>query len=225
MVHKTGVPFVSANIRHEIKALGPPALYLDFESMMPAVPLYSGASPYQHIPFLFSLHRDQNGILTHTDYIAPPGHDPRRSFAEELIRQVELIEGPIVVYSAYEKRIINELAREFLDLSADLEKIVARLQDLLMIVRKTIYLPAFNGSFSIKDVGPALPPGFSYADLNVRDGSTAAARYQRLVERPDTPSNEIKEALSELRAYCERDTLGMVHVHRGLIDFARTANA
>jgi hypothetical protein len=85
------------------------------------------------------------------------------------------------------------------------QKVVARLQDLLGIVRKTVYLSAFNGSYSIKDVGPALDSDLTYAGLNISGGSKAAAVYQQLVEQRATPPPDIANTLSDLRIYCARD--------------------
>ena len=217
--HKTGVPFVAPDIRETLRPLRPPALYLDFESTMPGIPLYPDTSPYQHIPFLFSLHTDMGRALSHADFIAPPGEDPRRGLSEALIRLTALTDYPIIVYSHYEKRVLKNLAKVLPDLAPDLMKIIDRLQDLLMVVRKTIYLPAFNGSFSIKEVGPALSD-VKYDDLDIRDGSTAAAAYQQLVELPGMLTANKEKALSDLRFYCERDTCAMVRVHRALIKMA-----
>lgn len=219
--HKTGVPFVAVDIAEILRPLSPPALYLDFESMMPGIPLYLDTAPYQHIPFLFSLHTDIGGKLSHADFIAPPGEDPRRGFAEALIHQTAATDCPIIVYSPYEKRILNELASALPDLAPSLQKIVARLQDLLVVVRRAVYLPAFNGSFSIKEVAPALASDVTYKDLAIANGTTAAAVYQRLVETPALPSAELAQSLSELRVYCERDTLATVRVHRALIAMTR----
>ena len=219
--HKTGKPYVSVNLGDELRLMGPPTLYLDFESMMPGMPLYIGTAPYQHIPFLFSLHiSDDGNSLRHQDYIAPPGVDPRRPFAEALIRQTSQSTAPILVYSPYEKRIINELARAFSDLAPALEKIVERIHDLLGTVRQNIYVPAFNGSFSIKYVAPALA-GTTYADLNIKGGSSAAAAYQQMVETPDMSRDEVSKTMSDLRSYCERDTQAMVDVHRAMRDLTK----
>ena len=208
--YSTGTPTVAENIREILRPLGPPAFYLDFESLMPGIPLYLGTGPYQHIPFLFSLHSDHRGMLTHTDYIAPPGEDPRPGLVEALIRQTASAEGPIIVYSPYEKRILKELALDLPAFAAGLHGIVARLQDLHAIVRKSVYFPGFNGSFSLKSVAPVLAANLDYSDLSIKDGSTAAACYQRLVEQPEIPAHEAKTALSDIRSYCERDTLAAV---------------
>ncbi len=55
-----------------------------------------------------------------------------------------------------------------------------------------------------------------YGDLRIKDGSAAAAGYQRLVDQPETPTHEKEMTLSDLCAYCERDTLAMVHLRHAL---------
>ncbi len=221
VAQKTGAPFISPGLQEALRPLGPPALYLDFETVTPGIPLFSDTSPYQPIPFLFSLHIDTGADLLHKDFIAPPGEDPRRGFAEELIRLTSSNDWPILVYSPYEERIIKELQRALPDLTSDLAKIRGRLQDILTIVRNRVYLPAFNGSFSIKKVGPILAPDFTYEDLDIADGLTAAAEYQMLVETHDIPLAIKAKKLAALRSYCERDTYAMVRVHRALIEFGK----
>jgi hypothetical protein len=57
----------------------------------------------------------------------------------------------------------------------------ARLFDLLPVVRNCVYHVGFGASFSIKNVAPALSPGFGYADLDgVAEGGSAAAAFQRI---------------------------------------------
>ncbi len=65
------------------------AYYLDFETVSPAIPLYPGTSPFQTIPFQWSLHRvNRNGKTTHREFPADGGTDPRRELAENLISAV-----------------------------------------------------------------------------------------------------------------------------------------
>jgi hypothetical protein len=45
-----------AEIRRFLGTLEWPLLFLDFETMAPAVPLVDGTRPYQQVPFQFSLH-------------------------------------------------------------------------------------------------------------------------------------------------------------------------
>jgi Domain of unknown function(DUF2779) len=166
------------------------------EAMMPPIPLYEGTRPYQTIPFQWSLHAaTEDGVLHHREFLADGDSDPRRRFAETMIEALDTFEGPIIVYSAYEKTRLNELAREFPDLAASLNAIVIRLADLLPIVRGAVYLPEFWFSNSIKSVAPALSPGFGYDDLTgVADGLAASAAFLQLASG-NLPEREEVEQL------------------------------
>ena len=85
-------------------------------------------------------------------FLADGLNDPRRQFAETLIDVLATRDVPIIVYSAYEQTRLRELAANFPDLSAPLNAAIARLRDLLPIVRSAVYLPEFRFSNSIKSV-------------------------------------------------------------------------
>jgi Domain of unknown function(DUF2779) len=145
----------------------------------------------------------------------------RRRFAETLIEAVAVFDGPILVYSAYEQTRLEELAGEFPDLSAALNALIARLVDLLPIVRGAVYLPEFQFSNSIKSVAPALCPELSYDDLDsVADGGAASAAFLQLASGHLTVPKEVDHLRSQLLAYCQRDTLAMMEVHRALTRLA-----
>jgi Domain of unknown function(DUF2779) len=50
-VTRSGTAFIGSDLRERLKGFGPPAFYLDFEAILPAIPLYAGTRPYQTIPF------------------------------------------------------------------------------------------------------------------------------------------------------------------------------
>ena len=181
----SGKPYIATDLGRLLDAFGPPACYLDFEAMMPPIPLYEGTRPYQTIPFQWSLHTiDGDGVLNHKEFLADGVNDPRRQFAETLIDALACSDDPIIVYSAYEQTRLKELAADFPDLSTALNALIARLADLLPIVRSAIYFPEFGFSNSIKSVAPALCPGFSYDDLDgVADGGAASAIPSACIRR------------------------------------------
>jgi hypothetical protein len=211
----TGQPFVAPDLGRLLHRFGPPALYLDFEAMMPAIPLYSGTRPYQALPFQWSLHEiGSNGALTHKEYLASGADDPRREFAETLIEAVAGSDLPIIVYSAYEQTTLRALASQFPDLAPQLNVLIGRLADLLPIVRSAIYHPDFQFSNSIKQVAPALCPGFGYDDLEgIADGSAAAAAFAELASGSISDATEVDRLRAAFFAYCKRDTLAIVKVH------------
>ena len=218
----SGQPYVSPDLARLLGGYGPPTFYLDFEAMMPPIPLYEGTRPYQTIPFQWSLHAaTADGVLHHRDFLASGDGDPRRSFAETLIEALGAFDGPVIVYSAYEQTRLNELAAQFPDLAVSLTAIIARLVDLLPIVRGAVYLPEFWFSNSIKSVAPALCPGFGYGDLEgVADGLAASAAFLQLASGALTGHEEVDKLRAALLAYCKRDTMAMVEAHRALVRLA-----
>ncbi len=222
----SGQTYVAPGLARALRDFGPPACYLDFEAMMPPIPLYEGTRPYETIPFQWSLHvLADDGTLTHQAFLAEDRDDPRRAFAETLIRALSETEAPIIVYSAYERTRLRDLSAIFPDLREPLAAIITRLTDLLPIVRKAVYLPNAGFSNSIKSVGPALCPDFTYDDLeDVADGGTASAVFLQMASGTLTDRKEILRFRRALLEYCCRDTLAMVEVHRGLMRLADNAN-
>jgi predicted RecB family nuclease len=215
-------PYISNQLASDIAVLEGPVAYLDFEAMNPAIPIYSGTRPYQRTPFQWSLHRDDGtGSLSHDDFLGDPSDDPRETFVTSLVAALANDDQePIVVYSPYEKSVLREMSELFHVHSDALERIIARLVDLYVIVRNNLYLESFAGSYSIKMVGKALAPDFSYDGLeHVADGAQAAAAYQRLAGAK-VADDEASELRTALLAYCRLDTLAMVKAHRGLRDLA-----
>jgi Domain of unknown function(DUF2779) len=218
----SGNPYIATDLERLLEAFGPPACYLDFEAMMPPIPLYEGTRPYQTIPFQWSLHTiDGDSVLGHKEFLADGVKDPRRQFAETLVDTLALSEHPIIVYSAYEQTRLRELTADFPDLSTALSAIIARLADLLPIVRSAIYFPEFGFSNSIKSVAPTLCPGFGYDDLEeIADGGAASAAFLELASGRVIHPEKTDKLRAALLAYCERDTLALVEVHRALLRLA-----
>lgn len=215
----SGQPYIATDLASRLREFALPACYLDFEAMMPPVPLYPGTWPYQTIPCQWSLHVvDHEGILQHREFLAAGDRDPRRPFAETLIAALAHCPGPILVYSAYERTRLKELSFHFPDLQPAIDAIIDRLKDLLPIVRGSVYFPAFAFSNSIKAVAPALCPGVGYDDLEgIADGGAAAGAFLQLASGAVPCPETVDQLRKALLAYCERDTLAMVEVHRALM--------
>jgi hypothetical protein len=216
-VHLTGRPCISSGLAFALVNLGPPAFYLDFEAMNPVLPVYPGTRPYQMIPFQWSLHHvGADGELIHAEFLADGRTDPRPSFAASLVDALDRGSEPILVYSAFERTQLRALADACPELAGGLGAIQARLRDLLPVVRRNIYDPAFRGSFSLKDVAPALAPQVTFDDLDeVAEGGAAAAAMVRIVGGAVDPGEEDR-LRKALLAYCKRDTFALVELHRAL---------
>jgi len=221
--HKTRRPFISPQLAAALKNMGPPAHYLDFEAMLPAVPIYQQTRPYQAVPFQWSLHHvGTRGKLSHKAFLASGSEDPRKDFVSSLLDALGGSDTPILVYSSYERTTLTSLAQQFPKFQKPLNRVIDRLEDLMKVVQQHYYHPAFNGSYSIKAVGPALAPEIRYDELeHVGDGGTAASVFEAIAaSRIDNPE-QVRTYRSALLEYCRLDTLAMVEVHRALSSLSR----
>ena len=117
---------------------------------------------------------------------------------------------------------IKNLADADTNNSVSLLKLNERFLDLIIPFRKGYYYhPLFNGSFSIKNVLPALCPDDSslrYDKLNITNGGDASLIYKNFNEiNPD----DQEKVLSDLYAYCRLDTLAMVRILEHLISIKK----
>ena len=79
----SGQAYVATDVAQRLQPFGPPACYLDFEAMMPPIPLYEGTRPYQTLPFQWSLHTlDGYGTLRHREFLADGARVPSRHVLE-----------------------------------------------------------------------------------------------------------------------------------------------
>ena len=199
-------------IKEFIDDLEYPLHYLDFETMMPAVPLFDNSRPYQQIPFQYSLHlkRTAKNELEHYEFLAKANGDPREGFIKELIEDI-LPNGDVLVYNqTFEITRLKELAENFPKYKEKLYKIIARIKDLMIPFQKRwYYKPEMKGSYSIKYVLPALS-NLSYEELNIQEGNSAMIAFESLFNETDeVKKNKIRNDLLE---YCKMDTLAMVKI-------------
>lgn len=199
-------------IKDFLDSLTYPLYYLDYETVMPAVPLFDGTSPYQQIPFQFSLHvqDEKDGPVEHIEYLHTDNTDPRLGLIRELIRNCGR-KGSVVVYNrGFEARINNELGTAYPESKDGLDNITSRMVDLLVPFRsRYLYHPEMKGSASIKAVLPAFYPDMGYDELEISDGGTASLKYLSCIK--GLVSGELRASIfTELRKYCGLDTLAEV---------------
>jgi len=219
---RSGRAQLAPGLGEALRAAGPPAHYLDFETINPAIPLYPGTRPFQILPFQWSLHTDDgSGGLRHREFLADGAADPRRQLAETLVAALAGDEAPVLVYSAFESTRLGELAGCLPDLAPEIRRIRDRLFDLYPVVLRHLYHPGFDFSFSIKTVAPALAPGLDWDDLDAIAEGTAASRAFAVLAAGLAPASEQDGLRTALRSYCARDTLALARVHRALLERAR----
>lgn len=211
-VVRTGKPiWRDGAIKSFLSKIRYPVYCLDFEAFMQAVPPFDDTSPYEHIPFQFSIHRlDKPGAeAVHLEYLADGSGDPRQALLEDLLKLIGT-EGTVLSYSSYEVRILNGLAKLFPDKAGNIQKVIDRVVDLGEPFRgRAIVHPEFGGSWSIKKVLPALIPGMGYDGMEVGEGMEAVSAYKKLMD-PSLDSKKRMEIRKSLLTYCAQDTLAMV---------------
>ena len=215
---KSGKVHIDTDLHKKLSAIHWPAFYLDFETMMTAIPLWPDIAPYDQIPIQYSLHicESSGKIIRHIDYLADPHRDCRRELAERLIVDLKG-EGSIITYSSFEKTIISKLSKTFTDLSDELQSLIERIVDLEQCI-KCVNHPEFCGRTSIKIVLPVLVPDLSYEGLEIGNGDVALVTFAMMAQGK-MGADEMKRKRAALLEYCKRDTLAMVKLHELLHGF------
>ncbi|NKB82720.1 MAG: DUF2779 domain-containing protein [Nitrospirales bacterium] len=219
---KENVEWISPQLLSRLRTISYPLHHLDFETLMPGIPLYEGTRPYQPLPVQWSNHIEcQDHRLHHDAFLSRTQQDPREEFVVTLLASLGT-EGNICVYSEYEQYVLLALAEAIPQYKRELLQVVGRLWDLLSVIQSFYYHPGFSGSFSIKSVLPALIPSLSYHGLDIQDGVQATAAHYRMVFL-ETDWVERERLATALLEYCARDTLAMVELRKILLDKAEHA--
>ena len=200
-------------IKEELKQLPYPLIFMDFETINPALPRYKGMHPYDMMTFQWSVHvkKDRSSKPEHYEFLHDEDSDPREGFIISLLEVLEKYKNAyIVVYNqSFESSRLSELAGWYPTLSKRIERVRDCLWDLLPVIRNNVYHPDFYGSFSLKGVLPALISNMSYEGMEVSDGTEAGIAYGNLI-RGGLPPKERKKLKSEMLKYCGQDTLATV---------------
>jgi Domain of unknown function(DUF2779) len=210
---KSGQPWVSKDLAKELSRLKYPLYFMDFETLFPAIPRFAGMWPYSHVPFQWSVHRQMSADseLQHFEFLAEDEADPRRAFLDSLGDALAK-RGLIVAYNAgFEAQRLGDLAQWMPEYAGRIANIRARLWDLWPFVKKHLYHPEFQGSFSLKAVLSALVPGSGYEGMEVSHGGEAGLAWDQMV-RGNLELDERQRLKCALLAYCRQDTLAMAKI-------------
>jgi hypothetical protein len=208
----------SAKIFEELSSLAFPLYFLDYETFPCALPRFDGFSPYQQIPFQFSLHvlDKSGGELKHFEYLHTENSDPSRAFAEHLEKYIGKAGSIIVWNKKFECKINEQIGDRLPEYRAFIEDLNSRVYDLMDIFSKQYYVHKdFQGSTSIKYILPVLAPELSYKSLNIQEGGTASQAWDKITTGDFTPA-EKKQIALDLKEYCKLDTYAMYAIWKAL---------
>jgi predicted RecB family nuclease len=187
---------------------------LDFETIQFAVPIWKGTRPYQQLPFQWSCHVEPKpGEFRHEEFLDTTGQSPLTSFIKKLVACLGE-NGPIFVYSHFERTILGQLAEMYPDQAQKIQKVIERLVDLFPLAKEHYYHPQMKGSWSIKSVLPTIAPDLDYGSIEeVQDGTAAQIAYLEVID-PQTDEVRKLELSKQMLEYCKLDTLAMVRLVR-----------
>jgi len=207
-------------IKSFLSSLVYPLYFLDYETIMPAIPLFDKSSPYQQIPFQFSLHvqKKKGGSLKHIEFLHTESGDPRTGFIKTLVENCGS-KGSVVVYNqGFESARNNELGKFMPKYKTALNKINKRMVDLMVPFRsRFLYHPKMEGSASLKSVLPIFTRDSSYENMEISDGGMASTQYLDCIKNK-VAQKEKEKIYENLRIYCEQDTLAEVKLLEVLYD-------
>ncbi len=217
-VHTVQKPIIAVEkIREDLVSLTFPLYFFDYETFASAVPVFNGYSPYQHIPFQFSLHilREADAKLEHVDYLQTSFEEPSEDIAKMLKKQV--VGGTVIVWNkTFEMKINTEIGMRlphYADFFAEMNRSV---YDLMNIFSDQHYIhDGFRGSASIKKVLPVIAPELRYDELGIHEGAQASHSWGTLVD-VETSEEERKNIQRNLKIYCGRDTYAMYVIWKHL---------
>ncbi len=206
------------NIDEFLKGFQYPIAFFDYETFPSAIPRFDGYSPYNQIPFQFSLHilDEPGGELRHNEFIWTKNTNPDLAIIEALQKYIPG-KGSIVAYNkSFEIGRNNELAKRNPEYKNYLDGFNSRVVDLEDPFKNQFYVhPEFKGKTSIKYILPALVPELSYKDLDIREGATASNTWNQIV-KGDFSEEDAERQKNNLLKYCKLDTLAMVEIFKVL---------
>lgn len=221
---RTNKPVIDLlTIKDSLEDLQYPLYFLDYETYNPAVPLFSGYRPYEHIVFQYSLFQiEQPGAEPkHSDCLLTDFKDPAPELVPLLLQNLGP-QGSVIVWNqAFEASRNKDLARHCPEQADRLLNINQRLYDLMLIFRNGHYVhPDFHGSASLKAVLPALCPELNYEKLRISQGEEAMLAWHQIVSG-QIPDKDVPGLKTAMKAYCRLDTYAMIETLKRLYELVR----
>lgn len=224
--HISGSKWVREELQTEIRNLGWPRFFMDFETVQQGVPIIPNTKPREATPFQWSVHKwdsptQQITIDEGSGYLDFKDPNLDRKFLETLIETLGE-RGPIFAHhSETECGVLKSLISKdnCRDLASATENIIARVIDTLKIVRDGFYDPRLNGSYSLKEIVKAIPTSVDYSERDsLSGGDEAQISWFKATDPSITPDAELI-LRRKLREYCAKDTFALYDLIKYLGDY------
>lgn len=201
-------------IVEEFGTLTFPLHFLDYETFPAAIPRFDGFSPYNQIPFQYSVDvlKSAEDKLEHYEFLHIGSDDPSIAFAESLQQHLGASGSIVVWHKGFECGRNDEIANRIPVLKPFMDSLKTRIYDLEDIFKKQYHIHRdFRGGTSIKRILPVLVPELSYKELEIHDGGSAADTWNKIVN-DNYNDAEKKKAIDDLKIYCGLDTFAMYSI-------------
>ncbi len=207
-------------VREELVGLVYPIYFLDYETFPSAIPRFDGFSPYQQIPFQYSLHvlRAPDKEPEHFEFLYTEAGDPSIQLAKSLQKNLGPTGSVIVWNKGFERARNEEMSQRIPEVKVFMDSVNSRLYDLMDVFKKQYYVHKdFRGSTSIKKILPVLAPELSYEKLGIKEGGTAAESWNKITAGYVSPE-EKEKIKKDLLVYCGLDSYAMYAIWKALGD-------
>jgi len=201
-------------IAEELERLVYPIYFIDYETFPSAIPMFDGFSPYQQIPFQFSLYilESRRSKPKQYEFLHDKFTDPSKAFVESLRKHIGNTGSVIVWSKKFECSINKQLAERIPEFKDFIDSINNRTYDLMDVFAKQYYVHKdFRGSASIKKILPVLAPELSYKELAIQEGGTAASSWLKLIDK-NLSLAEKTRLRKDMLEYCKMDAFAMVRI-------------
>lgn len=219
---RRGEEWVDAALGDAMGAAVWPLHFIDFEAARIAVPHHKGMPPYGQLAFQWSCHTQPapGAPFEHREFLNRDASWPNERFARSL-RVAIGDEGSILVWSAFEKSVLNAVADDLSALGSGDKELAQWLRgvalkagtegsrqiDMLTLCRRSYYHPGMGGSNSIKMVLDAIWKAHPEVRDRFRahtgkDGDPSLGPYAALApEIIAGAEEEVAEGTGAMRAY------------------------
>ena len=195
-----------------------PISFLDYETFAAGIPRFSGYSPFNQIPFQFSLHvvNEVSKEPDHFEFIFTENKNPDEAFILAMKKYIPEKGSIIVWHKSFEIGRNKDLAIRNPEHKLFLDEINSRVVDLEDIFTGQHFIhPKFKGKTSIKYILPVLAPDLSYKALDIQEGATASNTWNQIVSG-ELDKEEAEEKTEQLLTYCKLDTYAMYRIWKYL---------
>lgn len=223
--HKNNKEWVSSDLKLILKSFEWPFYFIDFETINQGVPKIKGTAPYYAMPFQWSVHKwnspsHELKLEEGISFLDFENQDIELKFVESLLETVQK-KGTVFAHNApTEKNVLKKLKdkNSCKHLALEIDDLLERIVDTLVIVKKNFYHPKMNGEYGIKKIIKSIPASISYEEEDNIEGGVGAQLAWFICTDQKTTEAEKKRQIKLLKEYCAKDTMAIYDLIKYLLN-------